>query len=179
MIIYTDETEETLTDYAQEYYDEIAKSKLSSTYISTKFKDLLKEAKIVVYDEVLYLHLKREEVPATLSKKNSNTVVVKVDDKEILVDDLYEELEAKIGPNIAMDMAVRQILLNSDYMEKITDEMKKEYKDNVENVIREFSQNGYEQSGMPASMGRKTSYVWHSIAKLSRKQLKEFILETN
>lgn len=155
LIIYTDETEETLTDYAQEYYDEIAKSKLSSTYISTKFKDLLKEAKIVVYDEVLYLHLKREEVPATLSKKNSNTVVVKVDDKEILVDDLYEELEAKIGPNIAMDMAVRQILLNSDYMEKITDEMKKEYKDNVENVIREFSQNGYEQSGMPASMGRK------------------------
>lgn len=155
LIIYSDEEEKTLTDYAKEYFDEITKTKLTNSYIESKFSEKLDEAKIVIFDEILHLHLEREGLPVTMSKKNNANVVVKVDETEILVDDLFELLAQKIGPTIAMDLAVKQVLFNSDYMDEITDEMKAEYEENVENVIRQFSQNAYEQSGMPASMGRK------------------------
>lgn len=157
LIIYVDEDEDekTLTPYAQEYFEEITKTKLTSTYIKTKFEELLKEAKIVVFDEVLYLYLDRAGLPVTSSKKNSTSVVVKVDDKEILVDDYFELLAGKIGPTIAMDLTLKNKLFNSSYMDKITDKMLEEYRENVENVIRQFSQNGFAESGMPASLGRK------------------------
>lgn len=154
-IVYENEEEKTLTTYAQEFYDEILKDKLTSTYINAKFDEKLEEAKITVYDEILYLHLNNRDLGVDLTKKSSKNVVVKVDDREILVDDLYALLEAKIGATIAMDLAVKNYLENSPYMDKITDEMMKQYKENVENVIRQFSQDNFAQSGFPASLGRK------------------------
>lgn len=155
LIIYEDEDEKTLTSYAQEYFDEIAKNKLGDQYIDIKFREKLDDVKVEVFDEIIYLHLNNDDLPVTFNKKGDGNVLVKVDDKEILVDEYYELLAEKIGSTIAMDLAVRQLLFASDYMNEITDKMKAEYKENVENVIREFSQDGYLQSGMPASIGRK------------------------
>lgn len=159
LIIYLDEEEDeeekTLTAYAEEYFEEIKKTKLTNSYIESKFREKLKDVKIVVFDEVLYLHLDREDLPVTKSKKNNSSVVVKVDSEEILVDDYFELLAAKIGPTIAMDLTIKNKLFNSSYMDKITTKMLEEYRENVENVIRQFSQNGFEESGMPAKIGRK------------------------
>lgn len=154
-ILYENEEEKTLTTYAQEFYDKIVKDKLTNTYINKKFEEKLEEAKVVVYDEIIYLNLENRDLDVELAKKSSKDVVIKVDETEILVDELYELLEKKIGATIAMDLAVKNYLMNSPYRDKITDKMMEQYKENIENVIRQFSQNAFESSGFPASMGRK------------------------
>lgn len=157
LIIYVDEEaeEKELTDYAKEYFKELTKTKLTTSYIESKFSEKLEDAKIVIYDELIYLHLNAEGFPVTLSKKGSSKAVAKVDKVEILVDELFPLLVAKVGPTIGMDLAIKEVLFASEYMDKITSTMKAEYRENVENVIRQFSQGAYEASGMPASMGRK------------------------
>lgn len=154
-IVFEDKDEKTLTSYAQEFYDQIVKDKLTGSYINKKFDEKLDEAKIVVYDEILYLHLENRDFDVELAKKTSKDVVVKVDETDILVDNLYALLEEKIGATIGMDLAVKNYLMNSPYRDKITDKMMDQYKENVENVIRQFSQNAFESSGFPASIGRK------------------------
>lgn len=155
LIVWADEEETTLTDYAQEYFEELVKNMLSSSYITGKADEKLKEAKIVIYDNLVHLSLNQRDIKNTLSKKPSKTLVGKVGDVEITVDELYALLEEKLGPSISMDLAIKQLLEKSSYMDEITKDKRAQYKENVEQAIRQFSQNDYADSGLPASIGRK------------------------
>jgi len=152
-IVYTETGE--LTEKALEIYDLVEESKLTSSYISSKATERFNDAEVVVYDELVKLYLGQNYSNVKLSSKSSKTVVAKVGDKEITVDELYAELEAKLGVSVAIDIAIRETLKASDYMDDITAEKRAEFRDNIETIITQFGQDYYASSGYPASMGRK------------------------
>ncbi len=155
LIVWENEEDEVLKDYAEEYYNKLVESKLTDSYISSKASERLDETKIVIYDEEIYLNISMYYGPYSLAKKPSTTVVAKMDDIDILVDDYYEKLESRLGVSVAMDIGLRKAFLASEYAQKITAEQKKEFRENVENLIKQFGQNAFAQSGYPATMGRK------------------------
>lgn len=157
-ILWEDEDNEVLTDYSQKYLDELIEKKFTKAYITSKVADKFEDLKIYVYDEFLQLSLNQQssvEYLLVSKKKFNNDIVAKFDDHEIKVIDLYERLEKLYGPSVAMDLAIRFILADSEYANKITDEMKKEYRQNIEDTLTQFGQGLFESSGFPASMGRK------------------------
>lgn len=155
LIVWADEDEETLTEIAEEYYNEIVDSRLTSSYINQMARERLDEAEIVIYDEELFLHLNQDPKDYILSKKSSKDIVAKVDETELTVDNLYSRLEEELGVSIAMDLALKKALLISEYREKITAEQMKQFKENFEVLIKQFGQDMFAQSGFPASIGRK------------------------
>lgn len=155
LIVYTDEAKTTLTATAQEYFDKVVESKLTQTYIQTKASERLKDAKVTVYDDLLHLYLNQNSKAYSLANKSSKTVVAKMGEFEVKVDDFYNELETRLGVSVAIDMALREVLKASDYKNQITDTQMKEFKTNMETIIKQFGQGYYETSGYPATMGRK------------------------
>ncbi|MCK9166261.1 MAG: hypothetical protein WCS12_00180 [Acholeplasmataceae bacterium] len=151
--VWEDEDETILTAHAEEYYQKIVDDKLTSSYISSKASEKIKDAKVTIYDGDVHLFLGNDNYK--LAKKFNNNLIAKVDDTEITVDDFYILLENQFGPSISMDLAVKKALLSSKYIDEITAEQRKEFKENIENMITQFSNNALAQSGFPASIGRK------------------------
>jgi len=144
-----------LTAKAEEIYDEVFDAKLTTSYISTKATERLNEADVVIYDELVQLYLAQSYSEVKLASKSSKTLIAKVNDTEISVDAFYAQLEKRLGVSVAIDMAIRQTLKASDYVDTITDEKMDEYRKNIETIIKQFGQDYYASSGYPASMGRK------------------------
>lgn len=142
----------TLTVHAEEYYNKLKESKLTDSYVNTLATDRLNEATVSFYDEDLHLLLKNDKFK--MAKKSSKDVVVKINDVEIKVDDFYQKLEEQLGVSTAMDLAVSKALLESDYRNRITDKKIDEYRTNIENMIRNFSNDAFKNSGFPKEMGR-------------------------
>lgn len=142
----------TLTSYAQTYFDKIKESKLTDNYVNQKVTDRLKEAKVVFFDDELHTVIRNEDFK--LSKKASTELVAQINDTDIKVDDFYARLERQLGVSVAMDTSVGKALLASDYRNQITDKQMSEYRTNIENMIRQFSQDTFKDSGFPKEMGR-------------------------
>lgn len=142
----------TLTAKAQEYYNKLKETKLTDAYVNEIANKRLEEATILFYDEDLHLLLKNDKFK--LSKKSSKDVVVKINDVEIKVDAFYQRLEEQLGVSVAMDLAVSKALLKSDYRNKVTAKEIDEYRTNIENMIRNFSNDAFKGSGFPKEMGR-------------------------
>ena len=155
LIIYTDDTKKDLTATAQEYFDKIVESKLTQTYIASKASERLEDAKVTIYDSLLHLYLNQNSDAYALAKKSSKSLVAKMGDFEVSVDTFFAELESRLGVSVAIDMALREVLKASDYQDQITAAQMKEYKTNMETIIKQFGQGYYETSGYPATMGRK------------------------
>lgn len=152
-IVYTQAGE--LTAKAQEVYNEVLDAKLTTSYISTKATERLNEADVVIYDELVQLYLAQSYKEVKVASKSSKTLIAKVNGTEITVDALYAQLEQRLGVSVAIDMAIRQTLKDSDYVDSITKEKLDEYRKNIETIIKQFGQDYYASSGYPASMGRK------------------------
>lgn len=152
-LIIFEEDGTTLTSWAQEYYDKIKEAKLTNSYITTKAADRLADAKIVINDFDLYYILNNTNF--TLAKKSSKDVVATINGIEITVDDFYAKLESQMGVSVSLDMTIKKVLLASDYVDQITAKEREEYKENVENMIRQFSQDYFASSGFPKEIGRK------------------------
>ncbi|MCU0104358.1 hypothetical protein N7603_01655 [Acholeplasma vituli] len=145
-----------LTEKAQEIFDKIVESKLTTTYISAKATERINKADIVIYDELVKLYMAQSYKDVKLTSKSSKTLIAKVGDDEITVDAFYAKLEQRLGVSVAIDMAIRQTLKNTEkYTSTITSEKRAEYRKNIETIIKQFGQDYYASSGYPASMGRK------------------------
>ena len=118
--VWEDEDETILTAHAEEYYQKIVDDKLTSSYISSKASEKIKDAKVTIYDGDVHLFLGNDNYK--LAKKFNNNLIAKVDDTEITVDDFYILLENQFGPSISMDLAVKKALLSSKYIDEITAE---------------------------------------------------------
>jgi hypothetical protein len=153
LIVYTETNE--LTEKAQEIYNKVMEAKLTKSYITAKSTERLKEQNIVIYDALVELYLSQSLDTVKLASKSSNDVVVKYGDQSITVRKFYEELEKKLGVSVAIDLAIKEILKASEYTETITADKRKEFKTNIENIIKQFGQNYYASSGYPAEIGRK------------------------
>ncbi|MDD2574855.1 MAG: hypothetical protein PHD47_00140 [Acholeplasmataceae bacterium] len=155
LIVWADEAKTTLTEHAQTYYDKLVESKLTDSYINNKASTKLTDSDIKIYDEDLHLYLSMSYSNIELPKKIGNDLLATVDGTEIKVDDFYSKLETQLGVSVALDLALREALLNSDYFDEITDAQMKEYRSNIETMIQQFGQDQFASSGFPASMGRK------------------------
>lgn len=155
LILYKDDAKKDLTDAASEYFDEIVESKLTATYISTKATKRLADAKVTIYDSLLHLYLSQNFKTFSLANKSNKTLIAKMGDFDITVDNFFEELESRLGVSVSIDMALREVLKASAYKDQITDKEMKEYKANMETIIKQFGQGYYESSGYPATIGRK------------------------
>lgn len=152
LIVWANDEETELTEFAQKYYEELVEKKLTSSYISSKASEKMKEAKIVIYDSDLHLFLGNDDYE--LSKKFNNELVAKVNDTDIKVDDFFKVLENQFGVSIAMDMSIKKALASSKYVDQITKKQREEFAENIDNMIQQFSNNAYAQNGFPASIGR-------------------------
>lgn len=155
LIVWADEAKTTLTEHAQTYYDKLVESKLTDSYVNSKATTKLTDSDISLYDEDLHLYLSMSYSNIELPKKIGNDLVATVNGTEIKVDDLYSRLETQLGVSVALDLALREALLNSKYIDEITDAKMKEYRSNIETMIQQFGQGQFASSGFPASMGRK------------------------
>ena len=144
-----------LTPKAEEIYDELLESKLTSSYITTKATERINESEIVIYDELVQLYLAQSFKEVKVASKSSKTLIATVEGESISVDQLFASLEQRLGVSVAIDMAIRKTLKDSDYVDSITDEKLAEYRSNIETIIKQFGQDYYASSGYPASMGRK------------------------
>lgn len=142
----------TLTENAQAYFEKIKETKLTDAYVNQLATDRLNEAKVEFFDENLHLSIRNDAFK--LSKKSSANVVVTIDGTEITVEDFYKRLESQLGVSVAMDMAMNKALLASEYRKEITAKQIDEYRANIENMIRQFSQDAFKNSGFPKEMGR-------------------------
>lgn len=141
-----------LTAHAQEYYNKLKEAKLTDSYVNELATNRLNEATVLFYDEDLHLLIRNDKFK--MAKKSSKDVVVKVNDVEVKVDAFYERLEEQLGVSTAMDLAVSKALLKSDYRNKVTSKEIDEYRTNIENMIRNFSNDAFKNSGFPKEMGR-------------------------
>lgn len=155
LIVWADEAKTTLTEYAQTYYDKLVESKLSDSYIAGKATTRLTESEITLYDEQLHLFLSRSYTNMTLPKRVGDDLVATIDGVDITVDAFYEKLETQLGVSVALDLALREALLNSSYKDQITSAQMDEYRSNIETMIQQFGQDQFAASGFPATMGRK------------------------
>lgn len=152
LIVWANSEKTELTEYAQKYYDELVDKKITSSYISSKASEKMKEAKIVIYDSDIHLFLGNDSYD--LAKKFNNNLVAKVNDTEITVDNFYSVLEKQYGVSIAMDMAIKKTLATSKYVDQITKKQRDEFAENMDNMIQQFSNNAFAANGFPASIGR-------------------------
>lgn len=152
LIVWANDEKTVLTEHAQQYFDKLVEEKLTSTYITSKASEKVKEAKITIYDSDLHLFLGNTNY--TLAKKFNNDLVAKVNDVEIKVNDFYNLLETQYGASIAMDIAIKKTLAKSKYVDQITKKQHEEFTENMDNMIQQFSNNAFASNGFPASIGR-------------------------
>ena len=147
-----EEDGKTLTEHAQTYFNKLKENKLTDAYVNQLSTQRLNDATVVIYDEDLHLTLRNDKFK--FKKQSSSEFVAKVNDVEITVDDYYQKLDTQIGTSVAMDIAVSKALLASEYRSKITPKQMDEYRSNIENMIRQFSQDAFKNNGFPKEMGR-------------------------
>lgn len=154
----TAEEKQAIKDAIKEAQDhafaELKKDTLTSAYINTKVNELIEDAKIDIYDELLRLHFSQSHDYKGTKKTKGGNVIALVDGTEITVDEVYDLLEKAYGINFATDLLVNKILLDSEEY-AITKEERESFRKDLNNLITNFSNGAYEQAGFPASIGRK------------------------
>lgn len=126
---------------------------LTSTYITNKVNKLHEEAKLDIYDAVIRAYYESSYTYNGTQKSKAGNVVATLNGKDILVDDLYVALEKTYGINLSLDILVQKMLLANDKYTVSAADMKS-FKEQLNTIISNFSQDAYAQSGFPASLGR-------------------------
>lgn len=144
----------TAQDLKAEMLEELIKSKLTSSYISSAVESFYKDQSIDIYDYVIRALYEQSYNYTGTTKTQAGNVVAKINDTEITVQELFDTLEKAYGANIALDILANKYLLNQNTY-SITDKDRKNYQTQFEEIISQFSANNFAQSGFPASIGRE------------------------
>lgn len=158
-LVYDEDTEDFLdTPEAvaakADVYTTIKEAKLSSTYISDKVNALYTDMSLNIYDYVVRTFYEQSYGYEGTTKDKAGNVLAEVGDFEVTVDDFYARLERSYGINLALDLASNRFLMNeTDYV--VTEEDMKDYEQQFEDIISQFSADNFASSGYPASMGRQ------------------------
>ncbi|MBP5444666.1 MAG: hypothetical protein J6Y28_00705 [Acholeplasmatales bacterium] len=132
---------------------------LTDDYIKEKLEDYLDEdCKITIYDSLFEVQFAQNNDFYKAGNKQSKEYVlkVKVGDQEnkITAEDMFSRLEKKYGANTSISLLANQIL-KEKYYDQITDDKKKEFEEEYDNIIAFFAQGKSEEYGYSASIGQK------------------------
>lgn len=146
----TAEQEELIAGYKLE----VIKNKLTSAYISKKVDKLHEDAKLEIFDTVVRSHYEDSYEYKGKAKSKDGSVVATINGAEITVDQLYKKMEKSFGINLALDLAINKVLLQtSDKV--LTKNDHKEFESDFRDLMNSFSRDEFAQAGFPASVGRE------------------------
>ena len=144
---------------------------ISTTDLETKVCELREKYNVVIYDKELqadYIaNCEKYEVEHKKNKKNSDTLVAKLDDKEITVDDLFNFMDKTLGLASAISEITQQRLVVNTYFDKYYDaetgkwtkegkELKETISANIEAQRLNFLSGAYSYYGYTPS----SDYTW-------------------
>ena len=91
----------------------------------------------------------------------------------ITVESFYNTLEELLGLTTAMDYFTSEVLLNSEYADKLTDKDLEEIDKQYNDIIAAFEQNGFETNGLPSSVG-KDVFLFSYFGNTSESAIKDY-----
>jgi hypothetical protein len=140
---------------------ELINNKLTNTYVTNQVEARYKELTINIYDPIIRAFFDQTfNYNGSTDNKDGN-VVATIDDStdilgttSILVDDLFARLSGRFGVNLSLDIIINKYFESQDtYV--ITEAENAKFKEQFEDIIRQFSANQFVSNGFPASMGRE------------------------
>ena len=168
--------------YSEELYNTVRENLISndltSSAIDTYLNDELKNATVKVYDEAVEISYgvnregyskthgkpEHENVLATIEyedkvwnfniiadEKDENSVVIPGKDSKYGV---YTDLEVQFGKTTAMDIISNECIKASDAYAETKENDREFYKDYIEALLYNFTNEAYSSSGFPASIGK-------------------------
>ena len=154
--------------------DELTKEKvdeISTEDLETKVCELREKYNIVIYDKALqkeYIaNCEKYNVEHKTNKKNSDTLVAKIDGKEFTTDDLFNFLDKTLGLASAISEITQQRMIANTYFDKYYDaatgkwtdegkELKENLRNNIESQRLNFLSGAYSYYGYTPS----SDYTW-------------------
>ena len=157
---------------------EIIEDKLTSSIISSLLIEKVYDTEIVIYDyiyDTLYSveNPDHKRLEASEWKAEYNNYVAKVGETYITVESFYNTLEELLGLTTAMDYFTSEVLLNSEYADKLTDKDLEEIDKQYNDIIAAFEQNGFETNGLPSSVG-KDVFLFSYFGNTSESAIKDY-----
>lgn len=151
----------TASDLFDELRAELIDNKLTNTYVTNQVEARYEELTINIYDPVIRAFFDQTfNYNGSSDNKDGNVVATIVDStdvlvtSDILVDDLFGRLSGRFGVNLSLDLVINKYFESQDtYV--ITDDEKAKFKEQFEEIIRQFSADQFISNGFPASMGRE------------------------
>lgn len=147
-----------------EIKEKLAEEALTDEYINTKMAELRAEKNITIFDaeleESYIASVDKFDVEHKATKKESSTVVAKIDGLEITADQLFKEMDTVYGPaSVLSEITYERFLTNTElneYYKKETDEWvsKDKYKEvleSISNLKLAFSSGSYSYYGYDPS----------------------------
>lgn len=148
-----------------ELVNEILEDKATQTIISKLLVEKVYDTKIVIYDFVLdSLYAAENDKHTRLEaadwkdEYNNKVATIYLDNKtiDITVQEFYNALEELLGLTTALDYFTSQVLLNSEYADKLTDEDLEEINKEFDETIEAFNNGDYASYGYPVEIGLDT-----------------------
>ena len=158
---YSTITEEQKT----ELVNEILEDKATQTIVSRILVEKIYDTKVVIYDGVLDALYAAEndkhtrlEASEWKDEYNSKVVTIYTEDKtiDITVEEFYNALEELLGLTTALDYFTSQVLLTSEYADKLTDEDLEKIETEFNDTIAAFENGDYASYGYPVEIGLDT-----------------------
>ncbi|NLL69376.1 MAG: hypothetical protein GX232_04120 [Acholeplasmataceae bacterium] len=151
-------------DLIAELKEEMIEKRLTDTYINEKVQEFRKEQELNIYDPIIRTLFSKQNEYKGATKVKDNETLASIGDKVITVDEFFEAADKAFGISIANDLLSTK-LIREKYYDKITADEKKQFEQQMNQMILGFGQNQYEQSGYPASMGRSDFLLYAFRAK--------------
>ena len=181
---YEDITAEEKAEIKQEIFDEM----LTDSYVTSCASAVLELATLKIFDpemELIYTlnnssfkksKDKSTEFIAKITLKADSTIQVEEATYTITPVDFFNKLAEVAGPSFAFNHLAEKALLDSEYVNKVTEDDKQDFKENFKAVIDSFSNNYFASYGLPASMGRKNFIKLYFNADTIQEALDNFYL---
>lgn len=164
--------------------NEILDDKATQTVISTVLIEKMYDTKIVIYDFVLDALYAAEndkhtrlEASEWKDEFNNKVATIYVDENttiDITVQEFYDKLESLLGLTTSLDYFTAQVLLNSEFADKVTDKdleaIDKEYNDTIEG----FKNGEYASYGYPTEIGLET-FKFVYFGQTEENEIKEYL----
>ena len=156
--------------------------------IAAAMEELYEENGLEIFDP--QLQLKYEfQAGITYDNKGSETLVAKLNDKDITADDLFEYMEGRIGVFYTLEVAKIKVLVNSDaytemygdshdYINNKSDKMV-EHRDSLREMKSIFSSNGYSSYGYSSSAMTWEEFIYLAFGVESEADLIEAMFVVN
>ncbi len=166
--------------YKEKVISELEKEDFTESYITNKETELLSEVSLTIYDPTVELLYSLSNSDFKKSNDTSKTDVLKISydgfTSTISVLDFYNILESRYGTICGFDLLTNKLFKESKYMDEITDEDIKEYKETFKIIIQNFSADYFSYYGLPASMGRESFLKIYFKANSNQEAIENFYI---